>query len=176
MLVGQYHWGLVALSLVVAAAAAYVALDLAGRVTAATGRARRAWLCGGAGAMGAGIWSMHYLGMLAYELPVPVRYDMRTVVLSLVPALLASGLALFLVSRDRLTSGATAAGSVVMGLGIATMHFVGMEAMRLNAMHHYDPPMVGARSGRRDPGLVRGAPAGLPLPCRDAGPWRRSSS
>jgi PAS domain S-box-containing protein len=147
MFSGHYHPGLVALSLAVATAAAYVALDLAGRVTAATGRARRYWLCGGATAMGAGIWSMHYIGMLAYELPVAVRYDVPTVVLSLVPALLASGLALFLVSRRDLSVPATAAGSLVMGLGIAAMHFVGMEAMRLDAAHTYDPAMVAAAVG-----------------------------
>ncbi len=144
MFAGHYHPGLVALSLIVAAAAAYVALDLAGRVTVAHGRARRLWLLGGATAMGAGIWSMHYLGMLAYELPVPVRYDLPMVVLSFVPAVLASGLALYVVSRQRLSAGAAAAGSLFMGLGIATMHFVGMEAMRVDAAHTYAPGMVAA--------------------------------
>jgi len=147
MFAGHYHPGLVALSLLVAAAASYVALDLAGRVPAATGRSRRLWLIGGATAMGAGIWSMHYIGMLAHELPVPVRYDVPMVVLSLLPALLASGLALALVSRRDLSGPATAAGSAVMGLGIASMHFVGMEAMRLEAAHTYAPAMVAAAVG-----------------------------
>ena len=71
-LVGWYDYRLVALSVVIAIFASYAALDLAGRVTAARGGVRAAWLMGGAAAMGLGIWSMHYIGMLAFSLPVPV--------------------------------------------------------------------------------------------------------
>jgi NO-binding membrane sensor protein with MHYT domain len=76
---GFYDYWLVALSVVIAILAAYAALDLSGRVTVTHGRARVAWLCGGAFAMGTGIWSMHYMGMEAFRLPVPVRYDWTTV-------------------------------------------------------------------------------------------------
>jgi NO-binding membrane sensor protein with MHYT domain len=72
---GSYDYRLVALSVLIAAMAAYAALDLGGRITAARGRARLLWLTGGAAAMGTGIWSMHYIGMLAYSLPVVVLYD-----------------------------------------------------------------------------------------------------
>jgi PAS domain S-box-containing protein len=142
MLVGRYHPGLVALSVLVAAAAAYVALDLAVRVTASAGRARRLWLAGGAASMGIGIWSMHYIGMLALVLPVPVVYDVPTVLLSLAAAVAASGLALFVVSRDRMTVTALAGGSVTMGCGVAAMHYIGMEAMRFQGAHQYDPRVV----------------------------------
>ena len=67
---GTYNLFLVALSIVIAVIASYVALDLAGRVTASTGRARKIWLAGGAAAMGGGIWSMHFIGMLAYSITV----------------------------------------------------------------------------------------------------------
>ncbi len=81
-LIGSYNYALVALSVLIAMFASYAALDLAGRVTAAGGWTRAGWLLGGAGAMGTGIWSMHYLGMLAFILPIPVAYHWPTVLLS----------------------------------------------------------------------------------------------
>ncbi len=77
LLVGHYDYRLVAVSVLIAIFAAYAALDLAGRVTAARGSSQIAWLTGGALAMGMGIWSMHYVGMEAFILPVPVQYDGR---------------------------------------------------------------------------------------------------
>src|ERR1700690_119949 len=97
-----YDYRLVTLSVVIAILASYAALDLAGRVTANRGRARLAWLVGGAFAMGSGIWSMHYTGMLAYRLPMRVYYHVPTVALSLLAAVLASCIALYLVSRERM--------------------------------------------------------------------------
>src|SRR5260370_16848790 len=94
---GHYNPGLVALSVVIATVASGAALDLAGRVTAARGRARAWWLAGGAFAMGLGIWSMHYVGMLAFSLPVPVPYAVPTVLLPPLPPLFPPALALFLV-------------------------------------------------------------------------------
>src|SRR5580704_16164640 len=99
LLVGSYDHRLVALSVVIAICASYAALDLAGRVTAARGNSRAAWLSGGAVAMGVGIWAMHYIGMLAFTLPVPVFYHWPTVLLSLLAAVVASGIALYVVSR-----------------------------------------------------------------------------
>ena len=139
---GSYDYRLVTLSVAMAVYAAYAALDLAGRTTASRGRARLFWLAGGAAAMGLGIWSMHYIGMLAFLLPVPVFYDWPTVVVSLFAAIFASGVALFVVSRHRMEWGHALVGSAIMGSGIATMHYIGMAAMRLPAMHHYDSPLV----------------------------------
>src|ERR1700734_3039094 len=136
-LVSFYDYRLVALSVVIAILAAYAALDLAGRVTFARGRVRFVWLTGGSLAMGIGIWSMHYIGMLAFHLPIPVLYDWPTVLVSLLAAVAASGVALFVVSRETMGTFRAVAGSVVMGSGIALMHYVGMEAMRLNAMCSY---------------------------------------
>lgn len=82
-LLGSYAYGPVVLSVLIAITASYTALDLAGRVTASRGRARLVWLIGGATSMGIGIWSMHFIGMLAFSLPVPIRYDWPTVLLSL---------------------------------------------------------------------------------------------
>jgi PAS domain S-box-containing protein len=138
----SYNQGLVALSVLIAILASYAALDLAGRTTAARGFRRAIWLTGGATAMGLGIWAMHYIGMLAFHLPVPVLYDVPTVLISLLAAILASAVALFVVSRTRLTVPSVVAGSIVMGSGIAAMHYIGMAAMRLPAMHHYDSRLV----------------------------------
>src|SRR5271169_866128 len=99
ILAGTYDFRLVALSVVIAVFASYAALDLASRVTAARGWAHRVWLGCGAAAMGLGIWSMHYIGMLAFSLPIPVLYDWPTVLLSLLAAVLTSAIALFVVSR-----------------------------------------------------------------------------
>src|SRR6267154_326108 len=101
-LVSSYDYRLVALSVVIAILAAYAALDLAGRVTSARGRVRFVWLTGGSLAMGIGIWSMHYIGMLAFHLPIPVRYDWPTVLMSLLAAIFASTIALFVVSGEKM--------------------------------------------------------------------------
>src|SRR5260370_18905274 len=135
---GSYDYRLVVLSVLIAICAAYAALDLAARTTAAKGWIRRAWLAGGALAMGLGIWSMHYIGMLAFSLPIPVLYDWPTVLLSLLAAVLASAVALFVVSRQQMGWIRALAGSAIMGSGIATMHYTGMAAMRLPAMCSYD--------------------------------------
>ena len=141
-LIGSYNYALVALSVLIAMFASYAALDLAGRVTAAGGWTRAVWLLGGAGAMGTGIWSMHYIGMLAFILPVPVAYHWPTVLLSLFAAILASVIALYVVSRQKMGAFRAVAGSVLMGAGIASMHYIGMAAMRLPAICQFNSFLV----------------------------------
>src|SRR3984957_8508188 len=137
-----YDYRLVVLSVVIAILASYAALDLSGRVTSARGRARLLWLSGGAVAMGIGIWSMHYIGMLAFRLNVPVEYDWPTVLVSLLAAIFASTVALFVVSRAEVGVFRATAGSIFMGGGIATMHCVGMAAMRWPGMCVYSAGLV----------------------------------
>jgi NO-binding membrane sensor protein with MHYT domain len=139
---GSYDYRLVALSVLIAVLASYTALDLAARVTAAHGRIRFAWLFGGAVAMGTGIWSMHYIGMLAFSLPIPVLYDWHGVLLSLLAAVFTSVIALFVVSRKGMGLPAATVGSLFMGVGIATMHYTGMAAMRVPAMCSYSARLV----------------------------------
>jgi two-component system sensor histidine kinase/response regulator len=141
-LIGFYDMRLVILSIAVAILAAYAALDLAGRITAARGAKRLHWLCGGAFALGVGIWTMHYIGMAAFHLPVAIRYDWPTVLLSMLAAIISSGIALFIVSRKTMGWQAAAAGALLMGGGIAAMHYIGMAAMRLSAMCSYSPWLV----------------------------------
>ncbi len=141
-LIGSYNYALVALSVMIAMFASYAALDLAGRVTAADGWTRAVWLLGGAGAMGTGIWSMHYIGMLAFILPIPVAYHWPTVLLSLFAAIVASVIALYVVSRQKMGASRAVAGSVLMGAGIASMHYIGMAAMRLPAICQFNSSLV----------------------------------
>src|ERR1039458_9668661 len=140
---GGYDYWLVTLSIVLAVFASYAALDLAGRVTSAHGWVRAIWLSCGAAALGLGIWAMHYVGMLALTMPMPVFYHLPTVVLSLLAAIAASGVALFVVSRPKMSVWQAIAGSVVMGGGIAAMHYIGMAAMRCPAVTVYDRGTVG---------------------------------
>jgi NO-binding membrane sensor protein with MHYT domain len=115
---------------------------VAGRVTAAEGWTRPAWLIGGAVAMGCGIWSMHYIGMLAFKMPVHVGYDWRIVLLSLLAAIMASAVALYVVSRHEVRSVRFLLGGIIMGLGIAAMHYIGTAAMRLPADWRADVRLV----------------------------------
>src|SRR5712675_215064 len=141
-LTGSYNYALVALSVLIAIFASYAALDLAGRVTAAGGWTRAVWLVGGAAAMGTGIWSMHYIGMLAFILPIPVSYHWPTVLLSLFAAILASVIALYVVSRRKMGGFRALTGSILMGAGIASMHYVGMAAMRVSAICQFNSSLV----------------------------------
>jgi PAS domain S-box-containing protein len=139
---GFYDYGEVARSVLIAIAASYAALDLAGRVTAASGRARLAWLSGSAIAMGIGIWAMHFKAMLAFRLPVSVKYHWPTVLSSLVIAILAAAFALYVASREKSGSVQALTGSVIMGGGIATLHYIDMAAMRLPAITRFSLLLV----------------------------------
>ena len=141
-LTSGYNFQLVIVSVIIAILASYTAIYLAGRVTATQSRVQLLWLLGGATAMGTGIWSMHFIGMLAFRLPVLVHYDFLTVILSILPAIIASGLALFLVSRSTLGWLQLLGGSLLMGLGIVSMHYIGMAAMRISAIMYYDIRLV----------------------------------
>src|SRR5689334_1460171 len=138
----SYSPALVVLSVLIAGAASYTALTLAGRVTQARGRDRLAWLAGGSLAMGLGIWSMHFVGMLAFHLPVPIAYRLETVLLSMLPAVAASTLALLLASRPRVGLAALALGALSMGPAIAGMHYIGMAALNVPAALHWDYRLV----------------------------------
>jgi PAS domain S-box-containing protein len=142
VMVGSYDYRLVALSVLISMLAAYAARDLAERVTAARGGARLSWLVVGATASGIGTWSMHYTGMLAFSLPVPVEYDWPTVLICLLPAVFASAVAIFVVSQQRTGLLRTLVAGALMGGGIAGLHYTAMEAMRLPAMCRYSPTLV----------------------------------
>ena len=144
MLIGSYSSTLVLISLCVAILASYTALDLAGRIATARGRAIFMWMGGGALAMGIGIWSMHFIGMLAFRLPIPLGYDLALTLLSLLIAVLSSGFALWLVSQPSLPWLQVGLGALIMGSGISSMHYMGMAALRMTPGIDYDPTLFGA--------------------------------
>ncbi|MGO4312808.1 putative bifunctional diguanylate cyclase/phosphodiesterase [Pseudomonas sp. KB_15] len=144
MLIGSYSPTLVIISLCVAILASYTALDLTGRIATAKGRAVHLWTAGGAIAMGIGIWSMHFIGMLAFKLPIDLGYDGTITLLSLLIGVLSSGFALWLVSQPQLPAWQLAFGALVMGAGISAMHYTGMAAMRMQPGIDYDPTLFGA--------------------------------
>jgi PAS domain S-box-containing protein len=141
MIVSYDHY-LVVLSVLIAVLASYTALDVAGRVTASRGWSRLWWLTGGATSMGIAIWSMHYIGMLAFSLPVPVQYDWPTALLSLLAGILYSAAALFVVSRPVMGPLRTLTGGIFMAAAIVTLHYTGMESMRFAGMCQYAPVLV----------------------------------
>ncbi|CAM3078962.1 histidine kinase [Pseudomonas floridensis] len=142
MLVGSYIPSLVMISVLVAVLSSYTALDLAGRIASAKGRAVYCWMIGGALAMGIGIWSMHFIGMLAFVLPLNLGYDIALTICSLLIAMLSSGFALWLVNQPRMPLLQLALGALFMGLGISAMHYTGMAAMRMQPGIDYDPGLL----------------------------------
>jgi diguanylate cyclase (GGDEF)-like protein/PAS domain S-box-containing protein len=134
---------LVVLSVLAAILAAFAALSLAGRLVSADREARRWWLGASAAALGGGIWSMHFLGMLALEMPVHAAYDVRLTVLSLVISVAVTWAGLFTVSRFGAGWRTIAASGVLVGLGVAAMHYVGMAGMDMPGVTvNYDPLLV----------------------------------
>ncbi|MBD9477646.1 bifunctional diguanylate cyclase/phosphodiesterase [Pseudoxanthomonas sp. PXM02] len=136
---GTYNEILVLFSLLVAILASYTALDMAGRVATTQGVAARWWLAGGAFAMGLGVWSMHFVGMLAFDLPIPLGYDITLTFCSMLAAISSSAFALWLVSQAQLPFQRLALGAVLMGIGIALMHYIGMAALQMQPGIDYHP-------------------------------------
>lgn len=139
---GTYDTTLVLLSIAIAMLAAFVAIEFAGRMTERVAERRR-WLFAGALAMGSGIWSMHFVGMSAFELPVEITYDLVITALTWVAAVAVSALALYLVGRGGLTPVRVVSGALAMGAGICVMHYGGMWAMRMDPGIGYDPLWFG---------------------------------
>jgi signal transduction histidine kinase/NO-binding membrane sensor protein with MHYT domain/DNA-binding response OmpR family regulator len=140
VITGYYELKLIALSYVIAVLASYVALTLVGRLRATRNKYGRIyWLAGGAFAMGAGIWSMHFVGMLAFIMPMPMEYDFSWTAASLIVAILASALALFILQKKDYSIFHLALGGLIVGLAISTMHYMGMEGMKVHVNIHYLP-------------------------------------
>ncbi|WP_339485944.1 putative bifunctional diguanylate cyclase/phosphodiesterase [Pseudomonas sp. EL_65y_Pfl2_R95] len=142
MLVSSYNSVFVVFSLIVAILAAYTALNMVGRVSSSKGRPATLWLIGGSFAMGFGVWSMHFIGMLAFSLPISLGYDVALTLLSLIIAIFSSAFAMWLVCQEDLPSARLWLGGLLMGLGIAAMHYTGMAAMMMSPGVSYIPSLV----------------------------------
>jgi PAS domain S-box-containing protein len=136
--IGSYDFSLVALSILVACFASYTALDLGGRVRVSRGWARSGWLAIAAIAMGGGIWSMHFIAMLAFIMPMAVSFDLGLTAFSLVVAMAVTGIGFYVIGTRRATHLQFALSGLFMGVGIVAMHYTGMAAMRMPAHLHYD--------------------------------------
>jgi len=144
---GTYNPWMVYLSIFVAIFVSYTALNLASRVARTQGAPALLWLCGGAVAMGSGIWSMHFIGMLAFSLPIPLAYDTTKTLISLAIAIAISGFALGIASRREISLRQLIASAVTMGLGISAMHYSGMSAIQIMPMITYEPDLLLASIG-----------------------------
>ncbi len=137
---GIYDPKLVILSIFIAVFASLAALDVADRIRLADSpRTHLAWLALGALAMGGGIWAMHFIGMLALQLPCGVGYDAPLTLWSIVPGILACGVAIEVLRHANPGQGRLLAGGVLFGAGIGAMHYTGMAAMRIDGLVRYDP-------------------------------------
>ncbi|VVN23946.1 putative signaling protein [Pseudomonas fluorescens] len=135
---------LVALAYLIACVGGFATLDMAEKVSHSQNPAsQRIWRWVGAACLAGGIWAMHFIGMLAFQAPVEIHYELPITIASLLIALLASWLAMHTLSHPRLSIWQYVKASVCIGLGIATMHYVGMAAMRSNAMTYYQPVLFG---------------------------------
>jgi diguanylate cyclase (GGDEF)-like protein len=139
MMLRSYDHRIVVISILVAMLASYTALDMANRIAINRNTAARWWLAGGSLAMGIGIWSMHFIGMLAFRLPIALSYDVWLSLLSLLVAMLVSAFALWQVSLPELPLRRLVLGALAMGGGIAAMHYTGMASMRMSPGVIYDP-------------------------------------
>jgi diguanylate cyclase (GGDEF)-like protein len=146
-LTSSYDPAVVIASIVIATFASYVTLDLARRVRSNEKRVARNWWLGGSVAMGTGIWAMHFVGMLAFSLPIDLGYTKPLTLLSWAAAVAVSAVALYVASRGTLTVLRLAIGSVMMGAGICAMHYIGMAALDLSPGIVWNPTLVAASVG-----------------------------
>jgi diguanylate cyclase (GGDEF)-like protein len=139
-MIGTYNSLVVLFSLLVAILASYTALELSGRIPMLrTPTQRRLWLAGGALALGMGIWSMHFIGMLAFQLPIAIGYDVTLTLASGLLAVSVSYVALRLVASSALDWRRLGVGGALLGLGIGGMHYLGMASMRMQPAIKYNP-------------------------------------
>ena len=165
----SYDPALVALSIAIAVFASYTALDLGGRVRGAANNIRWAWVTLASFAMGGGIWAMHFVGMLAFEMGMPAAYDIGITVLSLLIAIAATGAAFAWVSRKGAGTRDVLVSGPLMGVGVAGMHYTGMAAMRVPGNLAYSLPVVALSVAL----AVTAATVALWLTCRQNSVWQK---
>lgn len=135
--IGSYNPLWVSVSVLIAVAASFFAFEMSSRF-ALSGR-RRIWLPFGAIVLGLGIWSMHFIGMLAFRLDCGTAYAPWLTAVSMLPGIIAAGVALVIDSRPGLGRGRLLMASLILALGIGSMHYMGMAALHLDGIIRYDP-------------------------------------
>ncbi|QRX83149.1 bifunctional diguanylate cyclase/phosphodiesterase [Glaciimonas sp. PAMC28666] len=144
MLIHHYNSSMVVISFLVAMFVSFMALDMAARIGAAAGTAVYGWLFGGAVSMGLGIWTMHFVGMMAFSLSIPLSYDLSITLLSVLIAVVVAGFALWQVSRPELPLERLSTSAIVVGAGITAVHYTDMAALRIQPGIQYDPSLLAA--------------------------------
>lgn len=138
----SYSFPLVLISVLIAIFGSYAMLNMVPRVEHAKNHLQKAlWISAGAIVMGNAIWAMHFIGMLALHLPCGIYYDPVITMISMIPGMLASGVALRFISRHDTGLRHRLSASVLLGAGIGTMHYTGMAAMRIEGVIRYDPTL-----------------------------------
>ena len=138
-IIGTYNYWLVLLSYVIAAFTSYTALNLAMRIGESSENSKKFWVGGCAFAMGGGIWAMHFTGMLAFNLPISVSYDLRFTLISLLIPIFAAGTAFFYTTQKPIILVRVFLGGIIMGSGVAVMHYSGMQAVNFMGSMFYKP-------------------------------------
>lgn len=136
---GSYNFYIVGLSIVIAILASYSALNITSKISDANGKLKFFWLFGGAMVMGSGIWSMHFVGMLALHMNMNVKYDVFLTIMSMLASVISSFIAFYITMPKDINWFKIAVGGLIMGSGIVTMHYMGMEAMIMHAEISYAP-------------------------------------
>ncbi|PJN51449.1 Cyclic di-GMP phosphodiesterase Gmr [Paenibacillus sp. GM2FR] len=136
---GNYNYYIVGLSIAIAILASYSALNITSKISEANGKSKFFWLFGGAMVMGSGVWSMHFVGMLAMHMNMNVRYDVFLTIMSMLASVVSSFIAFYITMPKNINWSKIAIGGFIMGSGIVIMHYMGMEAMVIHAEISYDP-------------------------------------
>jgi len=141
-LLTTYSMPLIILAFVIAACSSFCALELVDLVKGSRAQTRRLWLWAGAASFGLGTWAMHFIGMLAFDMQMPIGYHLPTVLFSMLPVMAAAAFALSLAASEHLTKQRLFGGAVLLGVGIGGMHYSGMFAMRMEAAMYFDPKFL----------------------------------
>ncbi|MFT4415009.1 EAL domain-containing protein [Fredinandcohnia humi] len=135
---GNYNYYIVALSIVIAILASYSALSITGKISHARGKTKLFWLFAGSFVMGSGVWSMHFVGMLAFHMHATVKYDVWLTLLSMLASMVSSFIAFYITMPLNIKWSKLTLSGLIMGIGIVAMHYIGMEAMIMDMELTYD--------------------------------------
>lgn len=141
IITGQYNTSMVVLSFVVAIISAYVTFSYSERYKLSQGNIKLAWLFFGSLVMGMGVWSVHFIGMLAYQVPIVMNYNLTITIASMLPAILAASAMIKTISKKNIDKKTAIKGGILMGGGIGAMHYSGMMAMEFEGSMAYDPTL-----------------------------------
>ncbi|WP_441002327.1 MHYT domain-containing protein [Pseudocolwellia agarivorans] len=144
LIYGVFKPWLVVLSISIAILASFMAMNVASQAKHIRSTFwRQFMLVVGSITLGGGVWSMHFIGMLAFDLCMPINYGVQLTLISVLPSIFSSWITLNIITREKVSKCQFIIGGVLVGLGIGTMHYIGMAAMEVSALLRYDLTMFG---------------------------------